>query len=806
MKQPGLRMGALLAGVAWSALAPAAWAQSASAPPPAAQAAPTSGPTSVGEIVVTAQKRSESINSIGMSIDAVTGVQLQKRGVTSTADLTKLVAGFDFTPSFTQQPVYLIRGVGLFDAGLASSPSVSVYLDQFPLLSPIMTEVAPLDLERVEVLKGPQGTLFGENSTGGAVNYIAAKPTTSYQAGLDVSYQRFDQTDVRGFVSGPVADNLTARLALGAVEGGAYQYSTTRPDDHLGNQQTYQGRLLLDWRPTDRLRFQLDVNGFHDGSDTQAAQLIRLSPANPAAVSPQFLASRPAPNNDQAADWAPGEPLRSDDSFYQLSLRTDYDITDSLVLTSLTGWQHASENKLVNNTGVAVGTDPTVTGPAANVNLAGRSVGSVNAITQEIRLSNTHGPLIWTVGANYDHQNIDNGIQYTQNGSTSQPIPTIPAYHYSEGSTDSVINDYAVFGNVDYSITPQIVAHAGLRGTISDRHADSCTFDPNTALDGSNLSDVFVALQQAFAGAGVKTTPVVPLSPSSCVSLTPAPDLSPSGVSTTLNEENLSYHLGLDYKLSAGTLFYASVNQGYKSGIITPIAASATAEYAPAKQEKLISYEIGVKTPLFGGRMHFDGAAFYYDYSDKQLIGEEIDPVFGPLEVLINVPKSRIMGLEGEFLANPIDGLNMSLGVTYLDSEVTKSFTNFNTDGAFGNFKGSELPYTPKVQVVADVQYERPISDRLEAFAGSSLTYHDASNATFSTTSAPAPDTRLNAYYLLDLRAGIEASDGSWQFTLYGKNVTNEFYVLSASKSTDEIVRYTGMPAVYGARLTLRWR
>src|SRR5207253_2866441 len=125
-----------------------------------------------------------------------------------------VVSGFTVTQATFGEPVYTLRGVGLYDVGVASSPTVSVYVDQVPLPFSIMTTGAGLDLERVEVLKGPQGTLFGQNNTGGAVNYIAAKPTSVFKAGFDVGYEKFDKYSASGFVSGPLTSNLSYRFAF----------------------------------------------------------------------------------------------------------------------------------------------------------------------------------------------------------------------------------------------------------------------------------------------------------------------------------------------------------------------------------------------------------------------------------------------------------------------------------------------------------------------------------------------------------------------------------------------------------------
>ena len=149
-----------------------------------AQAA-TGSDVTVGELVVTAQKREENINNVGMSIQAASGEKLHKLGITNTEDLPKIVPGFLSTPNYYGTNVYTIRGVGFQDTSLAGSPTVSVYLDEMPLPFSALTNGATLDLQRVEVLKGPQGTLFGQNATGGAINYIANKPTDHFEAGID---------------------------------------------------------------------------------------------------------------------------------------------------------------------------------------------------------------------------------------------------------------------------------------------------------------------------------------------------------------------------------------------------------------------------------------------------------------------------------------------------------------------------------------------------------------------------------------------------------------------------------------------
>ena len=583
-------------------VAPASPRGQRTAPPATSSDQPKPNAAAVQEIVVTAQKREQSINSVGQSITAVTGDSLIQRGITSTADLTKVVPGFNFAPSPFQEPVYVLRGVGLYDSGLGSSPAVTVYLDQVPLPYPSMTEVAPLDLQRVEALKGPQGTLFGQNSTGGAINYIAAKPTRTFEAGADVTYQRFDQVQATGFVSGPLTDTLSARLSAGVTQGGAYQYSVTRPDAELGDADIGQDRLLLDWTPTSKLKFELNLNGFYDGSDTQAFQLSAITPAK-ASLAPAALLRSPIVGDDpRAADYTPGFPYRSNDSFYQAALRTDYELTSNITLTSLTSFEHLHVHKLVDISGFG--------GEGGEYNNL-LTDGNIRYFTQELRATGHSGPLIWTVGGNYDYSGIHDTELANVNDTGDKPIAQLPAFHTTQILERQTVNNYALFGNVDYSLPGNFTLHAGLRGTDSNRRASFCSSDPDAATDGNPLGNITTAIQRSFVAAKLKTTPIVPGTPGTCLTLSPAPDLSPTFFHARLDEQNLSWRVALDYKFDNGTLLYVSDSIGYKSGLISPVLASSTEQFAPVKQERLDSYEVGVKAPLLNRIAQLNFADFF---------------------------------------------------------------------------------------------------------------------------------------------------------------------------------------------------
>jgi len=207
----------------------------------------TVAPAALDEIIVTAQKRAQSINDVGMAINAVNDEALRQQGIRDVGDLVKIEPSFTVSQAQYGTPVYSVRGVGYNEASLAASPAVSVYVDEVPFAYPALTKGATLDISRVEVLKGPQGTLYGQNATGGAINYIAAKPTDAFEAGVEATYARFDYKDLNAFVSGPLSKDVRARFAFDVTNGGAWQESYTRHDT-IGATRQGKARILLDWK------------------------------------------------------------------------------------------------------------------------------------------------------------------------------------------------------------------------------------------------------------------------------------------------------------------------------------------------------------------------------------------------------------------------------------------------------------------------------------------------------------------------------------------------------------------------------
>jgi iron complex outermembrane recepter protein len=736
---------------------------------------PAAADDGVQEIIVTAQKRNQSLKDVGLTIQAIGAEDLAKQRITSLADIAATVPGLDYAVTQVSTPVFTLRGVGFYENALAAYPTVSVYMDEVPLQFPAMTKLSAFDLERIEVLKGPQGTLFGQNSTGGAVSYIAAKPTSEFSAGADLSYGRFDTIEANGFVSGPLSPTLSARIAGHVVHSGDWQQSYTR-DDSIGQQRVYAGRMLLDWTPAETLKIAVNLNGWKDKSDIQAAQYLAANPQQPAFARPDVLAYPVAPGRSRAADWSPNFRPRADNRFLQGAVRADYDISDDLTLTSISAYGDYKTRQV-----------PEGDGQAFNTFDFTSQDGYIRTFTQEVRLANSaKGAVRWVLGANYERSHVyENLTNDYRDSSTTPALGLSGARLYS----DQQIRNYAGFGNIEADLG-RLTVKAGARYTQANRRSANCSLDN----DGGATNAFFTGLGSLLSGV---TLP--PLQQGQCFTI--LADNRPGPIYySKLNENNLSWRVGIDYKPSRDVLLYANVSKGYKAGSIPTTAGATYLQYAPVKQESVLAYEAGVKASMLDRKLQAEAAVYYYDYRDKQLRGKQIDPVFGLIEALVNIPKSRVLGGEIQLTARPARGLTFILSGTYTDAQV-RSFIGVNAGGQLGDFSGAAVPYTPKYQAAVTADYEVQTSGPVRPFIGGDLRMRSDTTSIIGGDQVFIGGRRLyniEGYATLNLRAGVRSQDGRWQAMVWGKNVTNSYYWNNVVAQSDVIVRYAGRPATYG--------
>ncbi|MCB2049998.1 MAG: TonB-dependent receptor [Novosphingobium sp.] len=838
--------------------------------------AQTQGTIGNGEIVVTANKRAENINDVGLTITAITGNVLSERRVTSVEDIANTVPGLSFAPSATNTPILTLRGVGFNENSLGVYPAVTVYIDQAPLAFPVLTAHSAFDLERVEVLKGPQGTLFGQNSTGGAINYIAKRPTDFLEVGGDITYGRFNTIEGNAHISGPIADGLRGRVAVTGANSDGWQRSTSRQGDKNGAQSYIAGRFLLDWDATSALRFQLNVNGWRDKSEPQAQQSIArheavtTDPSQPPqtapaiddplrnAYTPPYIPGAPSANlsypytklSPRNADWSTqwldpststvqnaggsSDPAaasvneftpRANRRMWQAFLRGDLDVTSDITLTSLTSYVDYKQDQVIDSDGMAiVAYDFT------------SSDGTVKSFNQELRLANSvNNSFRWILGANYEKSKTfeDLEIRYFANGNY------FANNFYINSSGDRLrqnIRNIAAFGNFEYDLTPELTLKAAARYTNSRIRARNGSY---TRTNG-NVNALFNVLGSL---SGLPFDPIGPDQSYTLNSLQLDVDL-PSGLTiyspidpgafagipgipfqAKLKEDNVSWRLGLDYDVTPDVLLYANVSRGYKAGSFPTVAAASYTSMLPVTQEKVTAYEAGVKASLFDRKVQFNAAGFYMDYRDKQVRGKLFDFIFGTIDLLVNVPKSRIWGGEADVTVRPVDGLTLTGAVTYLNTKIT-SYTGFDIFGGVDNpdytpgtpnvedLSGNPLPYTPKWSGVIDVDYRfealggKPFigvtvsakSKQDAAIGGGTATLPTGPRYSIHPDVGPHPYT-VDGYATVDARLGFEAGDESWRIMFWGKNIFDKYYWTAVIPSSDQTGRLAGRPATYGVTL-----
>jgi iron complex outermembrane receptor protein len=785
----------------------------------------------IAEITVTAQKRSERLSDVPLSVTAVTGDQLVDMGISTPAQLAEVTPGFDYRPSAYGHPIYQIRGVGFFEESFGISPTVSVYVDQVPLPFSIETAGAGFDLERVEVLKGPQGTLFGQNATGGAINYVANKPTDTFEGGIDVSYGNYNATTLSGFVGGPVTDKLKVRLAFEHDSRGDWQKSyasigangyAVRSDANqqlLGQQDISKGRLLIDYQANDNIDVELNLNGWFDRSDSQAMQDIGWAPINSTLQAPipnvaQVAAYPLAPNNATYAGWNTDESLQKNDNFYQGSARVNAKLGHDMTLTSITSYSHARLYEPIDDDGTQYS------------NMYVVSSGKLSSVSEELRLAGVlkEDTLKWMIGGTYQHDSTyDNQSWLFSQGGTntvfcSPPIPGLigggQCYYYDGGRQylQQAVNTGGLFGSLDYKPVDTVTLYGSTRYTISDRNASACLED--------NGDGTFATAFSAVANLAelLENTPPVSannhIPPGGCFTEASAPYAKAHAVpvgspitvlQSQLDEHNISWRVGADWKPIPDLLLYANAAKGYKSGTFADITIVTTGQENPVPQESVLAYEVGFKEMALNRSLLATGAIFHMDYKDKQLAGTVLTPPFGYLPTIISIPTSKVNGAELELTWHLFEGLTLHSGASYIDSRVTSHVIQSNVH--YGSpplidLYGMPFPGTSKWQGDIDATYERPIYNDWNWFAGASSYYQSLQRAAFSTAAL----SNIPGYGLLNVLAGFERADHKYRVELWGRNVLNKFYVLDITNIQDTIGRTVGMPATYGVSFSARFR
>lgn len=772
------------------------------------------------EVIVTAQRRAESINDVGLSIQAFGAAELEALRVDDVKDLTTVVPSFTVSQSYQGVPTYTLRGIGFNTINLSATSTVGTYVDEVAYAYPIMNTGPLMDLERVEVLKGPQGTLYGRNTTAGLINFVTAKPTSDFEAGVTMDVGNYETYNAGGYISGPLSERVQVRLAARSeTSGEGWQESNSR-DEKLGEVQRYGVRGSLAWQLGEGTRIDLSATWWKNESDTVAGQGIGFTPAT--ASSPfnapglvNYIATN-VPNDARDADWAPqsvrgvdigrglGLPgrLAEDNPFTAFKLRLDQDVGERMKVVSLTSYNEFERNALTDWSG------------APYEILLQNAVGKIESFAEDLHLEGETDRMNWLVGAYYANDEIldSNRTLLGQNANVTlirtvgQPLLATPfnccgytptdlsqafRTYVDEGHIDT--ETWSVFANADWKLSDGVKLTTGVRYTEDTQEYRGCSHDFN----GDMLPNVNVVNRALYLqNYGVFAAPI---SEGECNTFDPVAGEFGEVVST-LDEDNVSWRVALDFTPVDGTLLYTSIAKGAKAGT-TPInPANIARQNAPVMQELLTAYEAGLKSTLAEQTVQANLSIFYYDYDDKQISTYFADPIYTALTRLDNVPKSNAYGVDADLTWQPVSGFTIAAAALWLQTEV-EDYLGTNAAGQPQNYDGAEFIYSPEFQGSLSFIYDRPVTNSLALQMTLNGRYQTESNTIFEDIDL----YKIPSYGTVNASVGLHGTDDRWSFTLWSRNALDEYYWSAVASNANVVVRFPSPPRTYGATFAVHF-
>ncbi|HET6630938.1 MAG TPA: TonB-dependent receptor [Woeseiaceae bacterium] len=708
-------------------------------------AAQDPAPTGVlEEIIVTAQKREQSLQDVGIAVTAFTGDQIRRLGFTNTTDIVAMTPGLSYTvPNAESSQInFFLRGVGLNDFADANENPVAVYVDDVyrPAMGGLSFQL--FDMERVEVLRGPQGTLFGRNTTGGLVHYVSRRPTEEPDGYVNATFGEFSQVKLEGALGGRLTDTLAGRLSLATNQHDGWTENRVGPDYNETDSRAARAQLLF--TPTDDIG-ALFIGWWSDNDASVGAWQHQSTKINAEGLSVPLGANEQDMsvdcNADGALDAGDLRPTPGTDCFgYRdtdgdpwagdfdrdgrvvvetrgLSANVDWEL-ENFTVTSITAFQTVERLQ----------TEDTDAGPfpLLQPTFAART----DTFTQELHIDGGGDDFRWLAGLYYFDNEVDGDyiLDLTNLGFVFFDVDYLQ-------ETDSL----AVFGQVEYDLADQWTLIAGARLANEEKTLDYLNVDRS-------------GLYEAITGSPI------------------AFDFSPATVGDLARHDNdsVSGKLELDWRPHDDLLVYGSVSQGTKSagfnvGFLdqTLLFASNTAETIPFGDETLRSYEVGFKSTLFDGRARFNGSAFYYDYQDFQTFRFEL------LNQVIFNTDAEVSGAEFELQASPAEGWDVALGLSLLDATAKNI-----PDPAGGPPRDRTMVAAPEVSANALVRYAWPaFGGELAVQAWGNYqgeTFYDIQNV---------PVSREDGYTVGNLRASYTSGDERWEVAAFAHNVTEEEYL-----------------------------
>lgn len=714
-------------------------------------------------IIVTAQRRNQDIQDVPIAITAITGDALAKSGVVDPRDLTQMVPSLSMQAGTAASTTSLfIRGVGIGDFNSNTTGAVGVYVDDVFIGSNAAKLFNVFDGDGIEVLKGPQGTLYGRNTTAGAIRFSSRKPTDHFTGDLSASYGRFDEFRLEGGVGGPLVKDTVAMRVSGLYhtrDGTVFNRVTGHKVNDL---DMWAGRAIVDITPGPGALIRLSVHG---GKNTGGARQFQHrgqgvdffgDPAYlPDGTPTDGLGYADTDGDIYAGDYNVEGKERI--SVFGASLTGEFEF-GGVKLTSISAFEKVNRSTLEDTDAMPY---DVVTAYYED---------RPRQFSQELRLQSMNdGPLNWIVGGYYFHDKLATDSSFDLLRvfrdpddllGTFDPVNSLGLlrYPYTQ-KTDS----YALFGQADLQLTQSLTATLGLRYSHDRIDMDfHSLFDAVGGIDPvKDYSDVVLPLLD---------------------------------FEDRTSFDDLSWRAALNYD-TGDTLVYASFSKGYNSGGYAGGASTELLQMEPFDSENLYAYEVGVKSDLFDRKLRLSASGFYYDYRDLQVFVFDLSgPI--PIQRKLNAGNARIYGLEAEATVKPTEWLDIFGAFTLLDSKY-KEFAALGGD----DYSGNRLINAPSFAAAGGVDVTVPLAD--------SGTIKGRLDGSYTSSIYLYPDNfainKVGGHGQMNARLAWETPDEKYEFALYARNFLGEHYITAIFPIvTMDQINYND-PSTYGVQVSAKF-
>ena len=709
----------------------------------------------VDELIVTAQKREENILEVPIAITTFGEEQLDGRGFSQIEDLAFAIPNVSIQNSAdSRTTTFTIRGITGQTLFPGTSSATGIFVDGVYINNPIAQSFEILDTERIEVLRGPQGTLYGRNTTAGAINLISKKPELDNMAGKAMveagDYQLFR---AKATISGPLVEGkVGASLAVAAKKRDGYERNTFLDKD-VNTDDNWSVRGALRWLIGDATEINIAADYL---SEDRAPGVLEGTPEDrELAIDVDIFEKR---------------------EVFGGHITVDHDLTDTIALTSITGYRDYDFDRLGDDDGTA---SVAFTSPVTE---------STAQFSQELRLASTgNSALEWVVGLYYLHTDMDgtstpfidpDALFLIRSGGFldcpttlalgGTPPAAIPAL-CATGTGDNAINQktdtYAAFGQASYSFTDRLSATVGLRYSIDEK-------------DFSNVqSSVSLPLFLAF--------------------------IPPGTVDISRKDEEIAPKLSLEFAATDTLNLYATIARGFNAGGFNTAPAAPGGGVPDAYEpETLTNFELGAKWASASGRFRVSTAAFYLDYKDFQAFRNvEVAPgIFTP--IIDNAEEASSIGIEIEALAQLTDYLSYSGSVGYADAQYD-SYSNCGVSATVPavpfNCDGNQLANSPDwtANSAFNLAYPLPNVESLVVLGSAEWSYRG--DVFYSVENDP--ESKQDGFSLFNASVGLGSTEGDWSLVLWGQNLGDKDYTIIAVDGLTSKVRQLGAPRTWGVRL-----